>query len=107
MTKRLADHLDRDTTVLGSSSPRMTKRVGSDGEVETQPLCQRLQTVVESSESGLVFTVGSLILPLLITVKNAEKVVGTAGTGRLPGSGVGRASPVHCPEPQRSWESSS
>ena len=53
MTKRLADHLDRDTTVLGSSSPRMTKRVGSDGEVETQPLCQRLQTVVESSESGL------------------------------------------------------
>jgi hypothetical protein len=62
----------------------MTKRVGSDGEVETQPLCQRLQTVVESSESGLVFTVGSLILPLLITVKNAEKVVGTAGTGRLP-----------------------
>ena len=78
MTKRLADHLDRDTTVLGSSSPRMTKRVGSDGEVETQPLCQRLQAVVESSESGLVFTVGSLILPflifLLVKLKNGAQV---------------------------------
>ena len=84
MPKRLADHLDRDTTVLGSGSPRMAQRVGSDGEVETQPLCQGFQAVVESPESGLVFTVGSLILPLLITVKNAEKVVGTAGTGRLP-----------------------
>ena len=49
MPKRLADHLDRDTTVLGSGSPRMAQRVGSDGEVETQPLCQGFQAVVENN----------------------------------------------------------
>ncbi|KXT36491.1 hypothetical protein HMPREF2534_02859, partial [Bacteroides thetaiotaomicron] len=76
--------LDRDTTVLGSGSPRMAQRVGSDGEVETQPLCQGFQAVVESPESGLVFTVSFLILPFLISLKDAEKVVGTAGTGRPP-----------------------
>ena len=84
MPKRLADHLDRDTTVLGGGSPRMAQRVGSDGEVETQPLCQGFQAVVESPESGLVFTVSFLILPFLISLKDAEKVVGTAGTGRPP-----------------------
>ena len=60
VAKRLADHLDGDSAVLGGGGPGVAEGVGRHGEGNGQPAGEPLEPTVVAPEGGLVFAVGAV-----------------------------------------------